>query len=202
MRSFERTHAEEMEIALSALDCALNGDRAVYASSEITTGLRLKRLLLQHNLRSAEALKELLGQEEFQRQVIDFNVRRACYFAHALRERFRGQLPVVTPGPFVVPDWSQPEYLEFWTTLIRTRADRVFFNDGWEYSNGCTLEYAAACEAGIPTYQAGGAPLCSERAIELVVDALDELRTQHIDSTTLERNLGSIEAACRRHTSA
>ena len=39
-RTHTRTFAEEEAHAFSAMDCALNGEKGVYASSELTTGRR------------------------------------------------------------------------------------------------------------------------------------------------------------------
>ena len=39
--TFTRLYREEIEISFSSMDCILNGEKAVYASTELTTGLRL-----------------------------------------------------------------------------------------------------------------------------------------------------------------
>jgi len=60
-RVHTRTYGEEVVIALSAFDSVLNGEKAVYASSELTTGKRLHALFRQHGVRSGAGLREKLG---------------------------------------------------------------------------------------------------------------------------------------------
>jgi hypothetical protein len=195
---FERTHAQEVAIILSGLDCALNGDLAAYASSEITSGRRLNRLIREHAVQSPAALKKTLGPVEYDRRVVQGNVLRACRFAHTLRERLRGVTPVITPGPLTVPQWTQTQYLEFWALLIRTRVESVHFNRDWQYSFGCTFEFAVAHENAIPTFDATGAPLDVRRAVRLIRAAVRRVTAEDLEArplqTSLERILGSARA--------
>jgi hypothetical protein len=154
-----RTYGDEVRIELSLLDCVLNGERALYASSELTTGRRLYELLRQHGVRDLQALRARLGADEVDRQLWQPNVAAAAAFARSLRERFGGRDLVVTPAFFSAAGWSQPEYLAFWETLIRSRFKAVYFHADWEYSNGCAFEFAVAQSAGLPTFDAAGRPL-------------------------------------------
>lgn len=153
-RSYRRLYREESAIAFSAIDCVLNGDRAMYASSELTSGRRAYELLHEHGARDLDELERLQRGG-----LMAANVKQAVAFARRLRERLGGRELVITPAPYVAPGWSQTEYLVFWETLLRTRIKAAYFNDGWEYSNGCTFEFVIACEHGIPTFDAELRPL-------------------------------------------
>jgi hypothetical protein len=49
-----------------------------------------------------------------------------------------------------VPGWEQADYHAFWTKVIDQHADKVIFLDGWQYSDGCTIEFAKAVQLGLP----------------------------------------------------
>jgi hypothetical protein len=150
-------------------------------------------------MKSATELRERLGEAEYKRQVFDPAAAAADDFARGLRRRSGGAL-VVTPAPFVAPDWSQPEYLSLWETLIRTRFREVYFNRGWQYSNGCAFELAVAADARLPCHDADGRPLALAEARALITVAIAEVETQGFDAATLRLNLGRLEevAAARQ----
>lgn len=189
-RPHARTYREEAAMGRLALDCVLNGEKAVYASSELTTGPRLYRLLREHGLQDAAVLRQKLGEAEYQRLVWDPNAAEADAFARDLRERLPGRPLVVTPAPFLAPGWSQEEYLAFWESLIRTRFQALFLSDDWEYSNGCTFELAVAWDAGLPTFDAAGRPLSREEGMAKISRAIAELEAEGFDATGLRTNLG------------
>lgn len=192
-RQHLRTYAEEVAMALSAIDSVLNGENAVYGSSELTTGKRLYRLLRQHGMRTKAELKEKIGEAEFRRVLWDPNVAEANAFARRLRSRL-GAAIVVSPAPFIAPGWTQPEYLAFWETLIRSRFRALYFNRDWQYSNGCTFELAVAVDAGLPTHDAEGGGLTLDRAIELVAAAVHEVESAGIEAAGLRENLARLAA--------
>jgi len=184
-----RTYAEEVRQALSAMDGILNGDRAVYASSELTTGRRLYALLRAHGASDAAELRRKLGDDEYRRVLFEPNLAAAAAFARSLRQRLAPGELVVSPGPFAACGWSQPEYLGFWETLLRTRIKAVFFNDGWQYSTGCSFELAVAGSAGCAAYDAAGGELSLAAGGALVAAAARELEAAGFDATGLRRNL-------------
>lgn len=178
-----------MEIALSALDAILNGEKAIYASSELTTGRRLQALL-----------KAKLGEDAFRRQVWDPNVAEANAFARELHHRLEGEL-VITPAPFVSPGWTQPEYLAFWETVIRTRCKAVYFSEDWEYSSGCAFELAVAADAGLPTFRADGQELSLEEGRARIAAAVAELEAEGLDVAPLKDVLARLAATPPRSPS-
>jgi hypothetical protein len=192
-RAFTRTYGCEAEMVLSAIDCVLNGEKALYASSPLTTGRHLLSLFAQHGVRTTAELKERLGEAEHLRQTFGRTSAAANEFARTLRARSGGAL-VLTPAPFIAPDWSQPEYLALWETLIRTRFAALHFNQGWQYSNGCTFEFAVAADARLPTYDTEGRPLDLETALALVGAAIAEIEAAGFDAANLRAHRGRMEA--------
>src|SRR6185436_20264519 len=168
---------DEISMSMSAFDCVLPDDAGIYCSSDITTGKKFYyEVLKKYEVRSEQELKETLGTEEFkkvQTELIQFNVTRGVEFAEKLRER--GLVNVVTPGPYFAKGFDQQHYLYLWEWFIIKKIYEVRFNFDWEYSNGCTLEYAIAARKGIPRLDHEGSRLELESAIERVEAAVKEL---------------------------
>lgn len=188
-----RTYQEEAEMARLAIDCVLNGEKAVYASSELTTGPRLFQLFREHGVRDLASLKATLGPNEWTSRLWNPNVAEANAFARELRDRLPGHPVTVTPAPYSAPGWNQEEYLALWESLIRTRFRAVYFSDDWEYSNGCTFEFAVAWDAGLPTFDARGHDLGLPAGIALIERAARELEAEGFDASGLRLNLGRLE---------
>jgi hypothetical protein len=73
--------------------------------------------------------------------------------AHEAAQRLRAFLSdmVIDPSRLAdVPGWEQADYHAFWTKVIDQHADKVIFLDGWQYSDGCTIEFAKAVQLGLP----------------------------------------------------
>lgn len=187
--SYTRTHREEVDIILSAIECVLNGDKAVYASSDLTTGRRFYRLLREWGVRDSAGLRDKLGEAGYRAQLLEPNAAAANAFARDLRQRLGGDTLVITPAPLTAPGWSQQDYLAFFETLIRTRIKAAFFNDGWEYSNGCTFEFVVARHAGLPTFDANHRPLDRAGGLELIEQAAREVESDGIEPVGLRRHL-------------
>jgi uncharacterized membrane protein len=187
--SFTRHYREEVDMVFSAIDCVLNGERAIYCSSELTTGIRLYEVLREHHLKTAAELKKLMGQPWFDANIFQANMHSACEFAKSVRANVPDKTMIITPAPFNAPEWTQPEYLGFWESLIRTRVKAVWFNQNWEFSNGCTFEFAVAFDAGIPTYDQRGRALERETAISSLEAAIARLSSEGFDTAKLQENL-------------
>jgi hypothetical protein len=192
---FTRHYREEVEMVFSGIDCVLNGEQAIYCSSELTTGVRLYEALREHHLTTASELKKKMGREWFESNIFGVNMRCAMDFAKSVRASLGDQTMVITPAPFAARDWSQTEYLHFWETLIRTRIKSVWFNQSWEFSNGCAFELAVARHAGVPTMDCYGNVLSSEEAIRCLETAVAQLSAEKFDTTKLRETLARLHAA-------
>jgi hypothetical protein len=186
---FTRHHYEEVDMVFSGMDCVLNGERAIYCSSELTSGLRTYEALRNHKVKSVVELKQLMGKEWYAENIWDPNVKASNEFALSVRRASDQKEIVITPAPFTAPGWNQPEYLSFWETLLRTRIKSTWFNRNWQYSNGCTFEFAVTIHEGLSTYDHRGEVLELKTGIELILAAIKELEKDGFDVTKLRENL-------------
>jgi len=191
----KRKVIDEINLSMSAFNCVFADDEAIYCSSELTTGKQLYKVLQKHGVRSREELQEKLGAEEFKRvkkELFDSNVARGVQFAEELRKR--GLVNVVTPGPYYAPDFTQQHYLYLWEVFIKEKAYEVRFSYDWQYSNGCTFEYAVAARKGIPRLDHEGNSIELATAIEKVEAAVDELNGAGFLIPILQYNLELLKA--------
>ncbi len=178
MSTRARSWQEEAEMLLSLLDCVVLDREAVYASSEFTTGRRFYNLCRQFNVRTAEELKRRLGGE-YNSRLLAVNKDEGIRFARKLREL--GHNIVLTPNPFhadplnLKRNWSQSEYLDFWKMVIERKCHAVCFNEGWEFSNGCTFEYLVGFKAGTQLFNQHCKPLNPVEARDAIAYAIESL---------------------------
>jgi hypothetical protein len=191
--TFTRLYRQEVDMAFSALDCILNREKAIYASAELTTGRRFYDALREFQVKTADELKQLKGKEWYTANIWDANVKSAQDFATHVRERIGGKTLVITPAPFSAPGWTQPEYLAFWEQLLRTRINSTWFKSDWQYSNGCSFEFAVTANAGLPTLDHQGHPLAVRQAAELIDAAIRDLDSSQFDTTKLRENLARLD---------
>lgn len=175
-----------------AMDCLLNRKKAVYCSSELTSGLRAFYEMRKHGVKSSAGLKEKLGRDWFQKNIFDLNAKLTDDFAASIRRAQTGQTPVITPAPLYVKGWEQPEYNGFWKDLIHTRVESVRFNRNWQFSNGCTFEFVEAREARVRTLDVNGKVLTPRAAAELIEEAIRQF--VDLDTSTLQENLHRLVA--------
>ena len=183
-RTRSRTWQEEVDMLLSMIDCLVLDREAVYASSEFTTGKRFYELCRRYNIRTGTELKKRLG-EEYRTQLLAPNKEGGIRFARKLREF--GHKVVLTPHPFIAVDWSQSEYLGFWEEVIQRKCHAVYFNEGWEFSNGCTFEYLAGLKAGMPLLDHDKKLLELPTAKEMIGNAIKNLEKEGFDTPELRR---------------
>ncbi|MBV9771176.1 MAG: hypothetical protein JOZ32_16510 [Bryobacterales bacterium] len=186
---FTRHYREEVDMVFSALDCALHGGHVIYASSELTSGSRLFEALGKNDVKTSTDLKKKLGEPWYRANIFDANVKSALDFAEAIRATLHDNTIVITPAPFSAAGWTQAEYLAFWESLLRSRVKSVWFNISWQFSTGCTFEFAVAQDQGLPTFDHSGAALSRKAGIELIRSAILQMDSQGFDSSPLRDNL-------------
>lgn len=185
---------DEIKMVMTAFNCVLPDNSAIYCSSDVTTGKRLYSIYRQHAVHSEVELREKLGEslwQEVKSDLIRKNIERGIEFTENIRQR--GGVNLINPGPFMASSFEQQHYLYLWEWVIIKKVYEVQFNENWEYSNGCTLEYAIATRKGIPRLDYLGNVLDLQQAINKVERAVAELRTSGIQALELERNLGFIK---------
>lgn len=163
---------------------------AVYVSTPITTG----PLFAEWYLRQAD-----VGSTDYaarlREQIIAPNLERARPLVLACRDRFQGRLVIDPTGLPDVPGWSQYDYHEFWTRLIDRCIGVVVFAPGWEYSNGCALEFAAACNAGAELLSSTFRPLAVQEGARMLERAARKLAAVGADDSALRLALSRCGAA-------
>lgn len=145
--------------------------QAVYLSTPITTGLRYLEWLRNH--RDSSASDETYARQ-LKAEVIAENIRQV----RPLRARMQVAYPeayVIDPTEVDNVGWSQFDYHRFWVEVVRKLPRRVAFADGWQYSTGCALEFAACSEAGLMLLDSDLLPLSNARAVDLLAQAISEL---------------------------
>lgn len=186
---------DEIELVFSALDCLVADDSGVYCGSDVTTGRRLYfEIFEQHGVRSDGELKRKLGAEDYRQlmaELIHDNVARGIEFTDTLRRR--GLVNLVNPGPLHARGFKQEHYHYLWECVIIKKIYEIHFNDGWEYSNGCTLEYAVGQRKGIRRLDHSGHELSPPEASRKVEQAVSELKARGISAPMLELNLARIK---------
>jgi hypothetical protein len=180
---------------LSAFDCILNAEPAIYCSTELTSGLSVYQTLRKNNVHSIAELDTL--DKNIYKDLKNTNMDAARAFASKVREQQTDCVMVINPGPLLISDWHQSEYLGFWYELIRTRIKEVHFNENWEFSNGCTGELAEALKADIVTLDSKGNHLPPDKAIEAVKAAVRKVEdwglSEEPKAKTLRDNLGQLQ---------
>ena len=190
----KRSVMDEIKMTMSAFDCILPDDAGIYCSSDITTGKRFYELLKMYEVTSQDELRTKLGTEEFKKvhsELIQANVARGVESTEKLRER--GLVNVVSPGPFFARGFTQQHYLYLWEWFIVKKIYEVRFNYQWEYSNGCTLEYAIAARKNIPRLDHEGSEITVADAIQKVEAAVKELKAKEFIIEKLQHNLALIK---------
>lgn len=151
----------------------------------------------QHDVKSDAALKEKLGAEDYGRYYrtnMESNMGWSARFATIVRHGQNDGTDVIDPGPLSVPGWKQDQYYALWETLIRTHVREVRFNQDWQFSNGCTYEFAVAFDNRIPTLDSEGTELHPYAAVEMVQKAVASLKEDGFDTTKLQKHLELMES--------
>ena len=192
---YGRPAKEVVDEVTSAFDCYAPEDDCIYLSSEITSGERVFDLLRKHGASSREHLKEKLGgiYDELWNELMDGNLAEGRAFFE--RTHSEGHRNLINPGPFYARGWTQEHYLYLWEWVIVHKCKEARFNSGWNYSNGCTLEYAISLRKGIRTLGEDGRPMKAEDATKRIEHALDEYDEAGIDATSIRKNLQRIKRA-------
>lgn len=186
---------DEIKMVMSAFDCVLLDESGIYCSSDITTGKRYYELLLNYGVRSEEELRQNLGDPGYQQVTDDLiraNITRGLEFREMLRTRIP-QYVLVNPGPFSAPGFDQEHYLYLWEWVIIKKIREAWFNENWEYSNGCTFEYAIAAKKVTPRFDYHGQALDIDRAIAKIERAVEDLKSRGFLAHKLKRNLDLIK---------
>lgn len=174
---------EERLIALSAFESVLHLGGATYASCPITSG---RRLLRAH----------IAGQPG---DVASRECREAnLHHAHAvLRDlKARGTTVLIDPTRFNdVPGWHQFDYLRLWLTVIGRHVSRLILLEDWQFSKGCATEFCFARALNLPCLSETLTSIDTRSGIDLIADAVLEMKRAGFDCSFHELLLSAAEEA-------
>ena len=153
---------------LAAIKSVVPGRCAVYVSAPITTGPRYLPYLKQTQ---DSQLPDGLREELRQSTVIQPNLRAAALVVRRVRNSFSHRSVIDPTELEEVPGWGQHDYHYYWTQVIGRFAERVVFVDGWEFSIGCTIEFAEALKYECHLYRQDLQSLAIEEADYLLSKA-------------------------------
>jgi hypothetical protein len=185
-----KTPDDQQGIILSMTDCFTRNEKAIYCSSELTTGIRLYTACLDNGVTDRYALAEKFSKDWLRDNIFKVNETEANRFADEVQSK--RQRTTISPAALFVPEWGQHDYLSFWDKLIKTRISEVHFNENWQYSNGCTFEYAAAKAANLLTYDSDGRLLGAAEASQMIRQAIDFLAAKGINTSKLQEHRNQI----------
>lgn len=178
---------------VEAIDAVLHDHRdAVYVSTPITTGRQFLAWWQDRGCRLPEDDPEYQAELG---QVVANNIAAVRPLVERVERDLAGR-PVIDPtrlGPIV--GWQQPDYHAFWVRVIHRYARTVVFADGWEYSSGCSLEFAAAVADGLQTLDAELRPLTVEAGQSRLVAAAADLDRAGLGASHQLRVLGYLGVA-------
>src|SRR4051812_28882996 len=131
---------------LEAIDTVLHGRRqAVYVSTPITTG---PQFLDWWRANSDRVGSDHAAYQREMASVIEHNISAVRPLVDRVEARF--QVPVIDPTRLdSMPGWDQSDYHRFWVSVIEKFVTTVVFADGWAFSSGCAVEFAAASDQGL-----------------------------------------------------
>jgi hypothetical protein len=175
---------------IEAIDAVLHGRKeAVYVSTPITTGPEFVRWWRANPSR---VRSDRASYERELTAVIESNIAAVRPVVHRVEGRF--QAPVIDPTRLdSVPGWHQPDYHRFWIEVIDRFVTTIVFADGWTYSSGCALEYAAAVRGGLPTLDSVLEPIAPSRARELLEESEKELEDSGLDGSPQRAALAALD---------
>lgn len=192
---YERLNKAELgDLLLSLVGRCVDDRHPVsYVSVPVTTGPAYLEWRMRHLNNSLDAEESTSVVPE----VVATNRERA----HQVVERVRTRLPglVIDPSRLVdIDDWEQSDYHAFWIRVIGEYADSVIFVDGWQYSVGCTIEFAEAVRLGLYTMTENLESLHIDTGLRLIRTAIEEYAVARIDPSRLRHSLDVVETAATK----
>jgi hypothetical protein len=149
------TRLQQEEFILTAIKASITAlgtslpqrhtKKIVYASSPITTGLRMYSIFHKHHVTSEIQLNSI-DPLLFKRDIVQANSAAGITFAESIRRL--GHPYVIAPGVFFAQGWEQKHYISLWEKVIRTYADVICFNTDWQFSTGCVQEFLIGLQSG------------------------------------------------------
>jgi len=168
----------------------------VYASSPITSGLRLFNLMRREGVKSPDDLKQ---SPLFRKEVVDANISNGEKFGNELRRN--GYPLVIVPGAFFAKGWTQGHYMSLWRQVIIRFSSKIAFNENWQWSSGCVEEFLISIENDKIMLNSDTKRIETPRlASEMIRGAIDQIDDWGFDAKPLYDIWRQIELALETKT--
>ena len=174
-----------------AISCVVSPNSAVYISGPITTGKNFIDWYLSHGL--ALASDKLIYFSRLKADVIQNNEAAILALASAIRSQTEAS--VIQPASLFIPDWTQPDYIDFWLNIIDRFSKELVMVDGWEYSVGCVSEYKFAKSKGLPIRAQSGAIVNAQEGENLIMNAIKKVEEVAGDDAVLKNLVSALQQA-------
>lgn len=155
----------------------LDQQKAVYVSTPITTGPSF----LAWRRQDPSLVESHPGYDaDHREQVVEGNLARAQQVVTRVRGAFAG--PVIDPTRLAdVEGWRQADYHRFWAEVVVSFAHTVVFVDGWQYSTGCAVEFAAAVRHRLALLDENLTAFEPARGVKLLAAGIADLSKAGLD---------------------
>ncbi len=159
-------------------------EKITYLSTPITGGS-----LLYNTLKNG-----FVVNKKIMREIVDANKERTIQSVGSLKTFGILEKYYIDPSQVGNMGWEQAEYHYFWSQVIEKFSNRIILLDGWEYSNGCSIEYKVGLELGIDVVDERGEDL-KHKGLNLLRTSIKNWKNLNInyDTQILEDVLNSAE---------
>jgi hypothetical protein len=160
------------DLLLSIYASVLPERSAVYCSAPITSGRRYLEWIRGFGGRVSDVDHAATSyRHEHSAAVVLPNMVRARRVIEQLRTDFA--CPFIDPTSVPqISHWKQADWLNFWEAVIQRYTLAAVFLDDWQYSYGCSHEFAFAIQLGLRTFDERGVPLDGETGAALIRSAI------------------------------
>src|SRR5690348_14941532 len=110
---------DEIEMIMTAFDCVIADNSAIYCCSELTTGKQFYDMHKKHQVRMKKEVEYCIDRDEYQKKIdalMHENVDREAQFTVNIRQL--GDINLINPGTFYAKDFDQYHYLYLWEWVI------------------------------------------------------------------------------------
>lgn len=155
----------------------------IYISSAISSG---KNFIDWYKTKGSKINCKKEYNDHHYKEVIKPNSDKILQIASDLHASLKET--VVEPASFVMNDWTQDDYLYYWSEIINRHAYKIVFIDGWFYSKGCIYEYLIGLNKGIELLDNNLNPINKCWAIQQIKNSINEYEVIGIN-TDLQRKI-------------
>jgi|HubBroStandDraft_1064217.scaffolds.fasta_scaffold06035_6 hypothetical protein len=163
------TESADSQYALLSVIASLGVqfNSCVYVSTPISTG---QRYLRWRESAGQQIVPGTADYDAARRTIKAANIAAARYLVGDVRRSC--DMSVIDPTELAdITGWQQGDYHRYWIKVIERYVRKVVFADGWQYSEGCAKEFAAAVESSVATVDREQSPISLESGLGMVREA-------------------------------